>query len=60
MKAWEISNERIYQLLKHKPQGDKSLVFDLESAYADFVENLFDFLNKADDKKQAIRILELM
>lgn len=46
MQHWEITNKRIYQLLKHPYQIDKSIVEEMSSAYIEFMEDLFNFLNK--------------
>ena len=57
MLSWELTEKRIYQLLKHPYQIDKSVVEDMASAYLEFVEELFDFLNKMKDNKELIRKL---
>ena len=57
MLNWEITDKRIYQLLKHPYQVDKSIVEDMTSAYLDFVEDLFVFLNEGKDNKEIIRKL---
>ena len=59
MPDWELSNKRIYQLLKHPSQVDKSVVEDMTSAYLEFVEELFEYLNKGTDNKIRIRELNL-
>ena len=57
MSNWELTDKRIYQLLKHPYQVDKSIVEDMTSAYLDFVEDLFVFLNEGKDNKEIIRKL---
>ena len=57
MQNWELTDKRIYQLLKHPYQVDKSIVEDMTSAYLDFVEDLFVFLNEGKDNKEIIRKL---
>ena len=57
MQNWELTDKRIYQLLKHPYQVDKSIVEDMTSAYLDFVEDLFIFLNEGKDNKEIIRKL---
>lgn len=57
MLAWELTNKRIYQLLKHPYQVDKSVVEDMTSAYLEFVEELLTYLNGKKDNKDVIRIL---
>ena len=57
MSNWELTDKRIYQLLKHPQQKDQSFADELHSAYNEFVEDLFDYLNKESDKKQTIRKL---
>lgn len=37
---WELTDKRIYQLMKHPHQIDKSVVEDMSSAYLEFVEDL--------------------
>ncbi len=59
MPDWELSNKRIYQLLKHPSQVDKSVVEDMTSAYLEFVEELFEYLNNGTDNKIRIRELNL-
>lgn len=54
---WEVTDKRIYQLLKHPYQIDKSIVEEMTSAYLDFVEELFAYLNEGKDNKKIIRKL---
>lgn len=57
MPTWEITDKRIYQLLKHPYQIDKSVVEEMTTAYLDFVEELFAYLNEGRDNKTIIRKL---
>jgi len=57
MSNWELTDKRIYQLLKHPCQNDKSLVEEMTSAYLAFVEELLTYLNERKDNKDIIRIL---
>ena len=57
MPNWELTDKRIYQLLKHPYQVDKSVVEEMTSAYLDFVEELLVYLNESKDNKQIIRKL---
>lgn len=57
MQHWEITDKRIYQLLKHPYQIDKTIVEDMTSAYLEFVEELFEYLNDLKDNKILIRKL---
>jgi hypothetical protein len=57
MPNWELTNKRIYQLLKHPYQVDKTVVEDMTSAYLEFVEDLFTYLNERRDNKDIIRKL---
>lgn len=57
MPNWELTDKRIYQLLKHPYQFDKSVVEDMTSAYLEFVEELFTYLNEGKDNKNIIRKL---
>lgn len=57
MLDWELTEKRIYQLLKHPCQIDKSIVEDMASAYMDFVEELLGYLNEGTDNKKLIRKL---
>lgn len=55
MMEWDLTEKRINQLLKHPYQFDKSFVEDISSAYLEFVEELFDYLNRVNDNKLRIR-----
>lgn len=57
MPNWELTDKRIYQLLKHPYQFDKDTVEEMTSAYLDFVEELFVYLNEGKDNKKIIRKL---
>lgn len=57
MLEWEVTDKRIYQLLKHPYQLDKSAVGDMASAYMEFVEELLTYLNESKDYKMIIRKL---
>lgn len=57
MQNWELTEKRIYQLLKHPYQIDKSIVENMTSAYLEFVEELFTYLNEGRDNKSIIRKL---
>jgi len=57
MLKWEVTDKRIYQLLKHPYQLDKSAVEDMTSAYLEFVEELLTYLNENKDNKMIIRKL---
>lgn len=57
MSNWELTDKRIYQLLKHPYQVDKSVVEEMTSAYLDFVEDLLVYLNEGKDNKSIIRKL---
>lgn len=46
MQKFEITEKRIYQLLKHPYQTDKSITDDLHAAYNEFVEELFGYLKR--------------
>jgi len=59
MSKWKLTDKRIYQLLKHPYQVDKTIVEDMTSAYLEFVEELFDYLNKESDNKIRIRQLNM-
>lgn len=59
MQDWELTNKRIYNLLKHPHQIDKAIVENMTSAYLEFVEELLDYLNKENDNKVRIRKLNL-
>ncbi len=57
MQNWELTDKRIYQLLKHPYQVDKSIVENMTSAYLEFVEELLTYLNEGKDNKKIIRKL---
>ncbi|MCD7901681.1 MAG: RteC domain-containing protein [Bacteroides sp.] len=57
MLSWEVTDKRIYQLLKHPYQVDKSVVEEMTSAYLEFVEELLTYLNGVKDNKDIIRKL---
>jgi hypothetical protein len=57
MQNWEVTDKRIYQLLKHPYQVDKSIVEEMTSAYLAFVEELLTYLNERKDNKDIIRML---
>ncbi|ERI88855.1 hypothetical protein HMPREF1981_00240 [Bacteroides pyogenes F0041] len=57
MSNWAVTDKRIYQLLKHPYQVDKSVVEDMTSAYLEFVEELLNYLNERNDNKDIIRKL---
>lgn len=57
MLSWEVTDKRIYQLLKHPYQADKSVVEEMTSAYLEFVEELLTYLNGGNDNKDIIRKL---
>jgi len=57
MYSLELTNTRIYQLLKHPYQVDQSVVESMTSAYLEFVEELFAYLNEGKDNKNIIRKL---
>ena len=57
MPNWGLTDKRIYQLLKHPYQIDKSVVEEMTSAYLEFVEELFSYINKESDIKELIRNL---
>lgn len=57
MPNWEVTDKRIYQLLKHPYQVDKSVVENMTSAYLEFVEELFSYLSEGKDNKTIIRKL---
>ena len=57
MPNWEVTDKRIYQLLKHPYQLDKSVVENMTSAYLEFVEELLAYLNEGKDNKMIIRKL---
>lgn len=55
---WEVTDKRIYQLLKHPYQVDKSVVENMTAAYLDFVEELLAYLNEEKNNKDIIRKLD--
>ena len=57
MPNWDITDKRIYQLLKHPYQVDKSIVEEMTSAYLEFVEELLVYLNDGKNNKEIIRQL---
>jgi hypothetical protein len=57
MPNWEVTEKRIYQLLKHPYQVDKLVVEEMTSAYLEFVEELFTYLSEGNDNKAIIRKL---
>ena len=57
MPNWEVTDKRIYQLLKHPYQLDKSAIEDMTSAYLGFVGELLAYLNVGKDNKMIIRKL---
>lgn len=59
MSDWDLTEKRIYKLLRHPYQLDKSVVEDMASAYLEFVEELFDYLNRIGDSKIRIRQLNM-
>lgn len=46
MPNWKITDKRIYQLLKHPYQLDKSIVEEMTYAYLELLEELFIYLNE--------------
>mgnify|MGYP007099755983 CR=1 FL=1 len=59
MPDWELTEQRIYQLLKHPYQIDKSVVENMTSAYLEFVEELFAYIANTKDNKEIIRKLNI-
>jgi len=59
MPNWELTEKSIYRLLKHPHYEDKSIVEDITTAYQEFVEELFHFLNKEENNKVLIRKLNI-
>ena len=51
MPKWDLTEKQIYKLLKHPCQKEKSVIEEITSAYLEFVEDLFDYLNKEHDNK---------
>lgn len=60
MLDWKLADKRIYKILKHPLQIDKSIVDEMTSAYLEFVEDLLDYLNKVSDNKACIRKLNMV
>lgn len=54
MPNWEVTDKRIYQLLKHPYQLDKSVIEDMTSAYLEFVGELLACLNEGKGNKMII------
>lgn len=54
---WELTDKRIFQLLKHPYQINKAVAENMTSAYLEFVEELFEYLNDVKDNKKLIRKL---
>lgn len=46
MANWNLAEKQIYKLLKHPFQKEKSDIEAITAAYLEFVEELFDYLNK--------------
>lgn len=59
MPKWDLTEKQIYKLLKHPCQKEKSVIEEITSAYLEFVEDLFDYLNKEHDNKIRIRQLNM-
>lgn len=59
MPDWELTEQRIYQLLKYPYQIDKSVVENMTSAYLEFVEELFAYIGNTKDNKEIIRKLNI-
>lgn len=59
MPDWKLSEKRIYKLLKHPFQIEKTVIEEMTSAYLEFVEELLEFLNTANDNKLRIRKLNM-
>ena len=59
MPDWEITEQHIYQLLKHPYQIDKSVVENMTFAYLEFVEELFAYIGNTKDNKEIIRKLNI-
>lgn len=57
MPKWELTEKRIYQLLKHPYQIEKEIAEEMTSAYLEFLEELFIYLNEGKDNKEIIRKL---
>ena len=59
MANWNLAEKQIYKLLKHSFQKEKSDIEAITAAYLEFVEELFDYLNKENDNKTRIRQLNM-
>jgi len=59
MANWNLAEKQIYKLLKHPFQKEKSDIEAITAAYLEFVEELFDYLNKENDNKTRIRQLNM-
>jgi hypothetical protein len=59
MSNWELTEKRIYRLLKHPRLDEKAIADDITMAYQEFVEELFHFLNKEENNKILIRKLNI-
>ena len=59
MANWNLAEKQIYKLLKHPFQKEKSDIESITAAYLEFVEELFDYLNKENDNKTRIRQLNM-
>ena len=59
MANWNLAEKQIYKLLKHPCQKEKSEIEAITAAYLEFVEELFDYLNKENDNKTRIRQLNM-
>lgn len=57
MPDFNLTDKRIYQLLKHPYQVEKSVVENMTSAYMEFVKDFFDYRNREKDNKELIRNL---
>lgn len=59
MANWNLAEKQIYKLLKHPFQKEKSDIEVITAVYLEFVEELFDYLNKENDNKTRIRQLNM-
>lgn len=59
MPKWDLTEKQIYKLLKHPCQKEKAVIEEITSAYLEFVEDLFDYLNREHDNKIRIRQLNM-
>ena len=59
MANWNLAEKQIYKLLKHPFLKEKSDIESITAAYLEFVEELFDNLNKENDNKTRIRQLNM-